>query len=99
MSELRAETEANSRYIVDQGYKLVQIYECEWLRMKRTNLAVHQFLTSKYNRYMDNYWNPNQKQIMSVIQENYLFGAVKCDIRVPDHLNRSLKKCLRFSRM
>ena len=38
MAELRQETEANSTYIKDLGYKLVEMWECEWLRLARTNL-------------------------------------------------------------
>ncbi|KAL9961203.1 hypothetical protein ACROYT_G030104 [Oculina patagonica] len=86
MSELREETEANSKYIEEQGYNLVQIWECQWLKMTRTSLAIHQFLQSKFHRPLDSYVNPSQKQILSAIRKNYLFGVVECDIHVPDHL-------------
>ena len=35
MAELREETTANSKYIRDQGYNLVEMWECQWRRMKK----------------------------------------------------------------
>ena len=86
MTDPREETEANSKYIEEQGYKIVQIWEFKWLKMTRTNLAIHHFLKSKFDRPLDRYMNPSQKQILSAVRKNYLFGVVECDIHVPDHL-------------
>ncbi|CAH3104137.1 unnamed protein product [Porites lobata] len=38
MAELREETTANSKYIRDQGYNLVEMWECQWRRMKKLTL-------------------------------------------------------------
>ena len=35
MAELREETTANSKYIRDQGYNLVDMWGCQWRRMKK----------------------------------------------------------------
>ena len=53
MTELLKETKETSKYIKDQGYHLVEIYECQWRRINKTNSQVQQFLNSKVNRTLD----------------------------------------------
>ena len=48
MAELLEETKATSKYIREQGYHLVEIYECQWRRINKTNPQVQQFLNSKF---------------------------------------------------
>ena len=48
MAELLEETKATSKYIREQGYHLVEVYECQWRRIKKTNPQVQQFLNSKF---------------------------------------------------
>ena len=55
MKELLAETKATSKYIKDQGYNLVEIFECHWRRLKKTNLQVQQFLNTKFRRPLDHH--------------------------------------------
>lgn len=98
MSELREETEANSKYIEAQGYKLVQIWECQRLHMTRTSLAVSQFLQSKFYRRMDSYWNPSQKKIcppLKIIICLVLSSATFVYLIIS---NPSFTKCVLFSR-
>ena len=35
MAEMREETRANAEYIRSKGYRVVEIYECEWRQLKR----------------------------------------------------------------
>ena len=86
MTELLKETKETSKYIKDQGYHLVEIYECQWRRLKKTNSHVQQFLNSKFNRPLDHHKTLTQDQILSAIRNESLFGVVECDIRVPDPL-------------
>ena len=86
MAELREETKETSKYIKDQGYHLVEIYECQWRRIKKTNSQVQQFLNSKFNRPLDHHKTLTQDQILSAIRSESLFGVVECDVRVPDAL-------------
>ena len=92
MAELRQETEANSTYIKNLGYTLVEIYECEWLTLTRTNLALHQFLSNKFQRPLDNYHTLSEKQIVSAIRKGLLFGVVECDIHVPETLKQKFSE-------
>ena len=86
MTELLKETKETSKYIKDQGYHLVEIYECQWRRMKKNNSQVQQFLKSKFNRPLDHHKTLTQDQILSAIRNESLFGVVECDIRVADPL-------------
>ena len=86
MAELREENEETSKYIKDQGYHLVQIYECQWRRIQKTNSQVQQFLNSKFNRPLDHHKTLTQDQILSSIRNESLFGVVECDVQVPDAL-------------
>ncbi|CAH3160600.1 unnamed protein product [Porites lobata] len=86
MAELREETTANSKYIRDQGYNLVEMWECQWRRMKKTNSAVQYFMNRKFHRPLDHLQTLDQNQIIKAIRDESLFGVVECDITVPDHL-------------
>ena len=83
MAELREETKETSKYIKDQGYHLVEIYECQWRRIKKTNSQVQQFLNSKFNRPLDHHKTLTQDQILSAIRSESFFRVVECDVRVP----------------
>ena len=83
MAELREETKETSTYIKDQGYHLVEIYECQWRRIKKTNSQVQQFLNSKFNRPLDHHKTLTQDQILSAIRSESFFRVVECDVRVP----------------
>ena len=86
MAELLKETKDISKYIVEQGYHLREIWECRWRRLKITNSAVQQFLSTKFQRPLDHQKNLTKEKIIRAISDESLFGVVECDIRVPDHL-------------
>ena len=65
---------------------LVEIYECQWRRIKKTNSQVQQFRNSKFNRPLDHHKTLTQDQILSAIRNESLFRVVECDVRVPDAL-------------
>ena len=86
MTDLMEETKATSKYIKDQGYHLVEIYECQWRRHKKTNSQVHQFLDTNFNHPLYHHKTLTQDQILSAIRNESLFGVVECDVRVPEVL-------------
>ncbi|CAH3017890.1 unnamed protein product, partial [Porites evermanni] len=79
MVELLEETKETSKYIKAQEYNLVEIYECQWRRIKKTNSQVQQFLNSRFNRLLDHHKTLTQDQILSAIRSESLFGVVECD--------------------
>ena len=75
MKKIGDETEANSEYIRSQGYQLVEMYECKWLRMKKEDPRVRAFMTNTFKRPLE-----------TAVLNGSLFGVVECDIHVSDHL-------------
>ena len=51
--ELYDETKENTNYIKDQGYRVVELWECEWLKMKNTNKDLQRFIATKLRRPFD----------------------------------------------
>ena len=87
-------SDRNSNYIKDKGYKLVEMYECEWLRLTRTKLHVYEFLCNKLQRPLDRYVTLNEKIILSAITNALLFGVVECDICVLETLKQKFLEML-----
>jgi hypothetical protein len=79
-AELQEETRKNSKYIKDEGYQLVEIYECEWREVKKA---------------FDFKTEPNKKtteQLVNEVKEGKVFGLVQCDIHVPPQLEQHFRE-------
>lgn len=86
MAELYDETKANTSYIKDQGYRVIDLWECQWLEMKKTNRDLQRFIAAKLRRPFDRVQSPSQEQILEAVITEKIFGCVLCDIEVPDSL-------------
>lgn len=75
MSELRNATKAISKYIKDQGYYLVKIWECQRHRLKRSNPRVQHFLRNNFQCTLDNHRTLTKDQILTAIKNECLFGV------------------------
>ena len=64
----------------------VEMWECEWRRLKKTSSQVQQSIDSKFRRPQDPHKTLTEVEIVSAIRNKSLFGEVECDIRVPDAL-------------
>ena len=84
MSELQAETRKNAEYLKDLGYKVTEIYECQWRKMKSSDPKVKAFLQN-FNFFKPIY-GMNEQILLSAIQNDKIFGMVLCDIKTPKHL-------------
>ena len=86
MSELLEETRTNTEYIHSKGYRVVEMWECEWRQMKRTNRELQRFIATEVRRTLDTIKIMSPERILSEARNERLFGCVEVDIRVPDHL-------------
>ena len=86
MGELFEETQINSQYIKDEGYNLIEMWECEWQQQRQQNPALKQFLATHVYRPLDRHKHLSQDQILQAVKCGQLFGVVECDIEVPEHL-------------
>ena len=92
MAELREETRANTEYTCRKGYRVVEIWECEWRQMKRTNRELHRSIATEVRRTLDTIRIMSPERILSEVRNEGLFGCVEVDIRVPDHLKEKFSE-------
>ena len=86
MAQLRDETKKNSEYIQQCGYKLVELWECEWKKMKQEDPDLRQFLAKKYRNPLIRKRTMTQEEILQAVVNEKLFGLVQCDIETPEAL-------------
>ena len=92
MAELREETKANTEYIRSKRYNVVEMYECEWRDMKRTNRELQWFVATEVRRTLDRVKIMSAERILREVRNERLFGCVEVDIRVPDHLKEKFSE-------
>ena len=92
MSELLEETRANTEYIRSKGYRVVELWECDWRQMKRTNQELQRFITTEVRRTLDTIKIMSRGRILSEVRNGRLFGCVEVNIRVPQHLKEKFSE-------
>ena len=86
MAEIREETRANTEYIKSKDCRVVEMWECEWREMKKTNHELQCFIATEVRRTLDKVKIMSSAWILSEVQNERLFGCVEVDIPVQDHL-------------
>ena len=69
-------------YIQQKGYQIVEMWECEWWSLYKTDASVKSHLRENfpYKRHL------SEEQLLQGDIDGQLFGYVLCDIEVPKHL-------------
>ena len=78
----KRELDASRRhYIQEKGFKVIEIWECEWWTLYKTTNFVKQHIRGHfpYRRSVA------AEQLLEEIKEGKLFGYVQCDIEVPEN--------------
>jgi hypothetical protein len=74
-------TEETTKYITEAGYKVEEMWECSWRDLKKTAEFRNKYLYPGEDKvYM------RESEILKMIQDDSLFGAIEVDITVPDDL-------------
>ena len=69
-------------YIQPKGYEIVEMWECEWWSLYKTDASVKSHLRENFP-----YKRPlSEEQLLQGIIDGRLFGYVQFDIEVPEHL-------------
>ena len=69
-------------YLMEKGYTVMEMYECEWWQLYKTNVVVKQHLRQSFP-----YKIPlSEERLLERIKNGSLFGYVQCDIEVPPEL-------------
>ena len=92
MAELLEETRANTEYIRSKGYRVIELYECEWRQLKRTNRELQSFIATEVRRTLDRVQIMSTERILSEVRNERLFGCVEVDIHVPPHLKEKFSE-------
>ena len=88
--ELYNKTKEISLYLTqDLEISLVEMWECEWERLKTSRDNIRNFVLSNFPPYVSPFPNPDKIDVPLIIRfvkEKKFFGLVQCDIKVPPHL-------------
>ena len=69
-------------YIQQKGYQIVEMWECEWWSLYKTDASVKSHLRENFP-----YRRPlSEEGLLQGFIDGRLFGYVQCDIEVPEHL-------------
>ena len=69
-------------YIQQMGYQIVEMWECEWWSLYKTDASVKSHCRKNFL-----YRRPlSEEGLMQGIIDGRLFGYVQCDIEMPEHL-------------
>ena len=81
-SEKRELDALRRQYIQENGFKVIELWECEWWRLYKTTNTVKQQIREHfpYRRSLA------ADHLLEEIKKGKLFGYVQCDIEVPENL-------------
>ena len=78
----RQQDEMRRDYIQQKGYQIVEMWECEWWNLYKTDASVKSHLRENFP-----YKRPlSEEQLLQGIIDGRLFGYVQGDVEVPEHL-------------
>ena len=69
-------------YIQKKGFKVIEMWECEWWRLYKTTNTVKHYI----REHIPNRRSFAAEQLLEEIKKGNLFGYVRCDIEVPENL-------------
>ena len=74
------------QYIQEKGFKVIEMWECEWWGPYKTTNTVKQHIREHFP-----YWRSlAAEQLLEEIMKGKLFGYVQCDIEVPENLRSKI---------
>ena len=67
-------------YNCEKGYKIEEIWECEWWQNLKTNEKIKNHIRSNfpYERTL------STDSLLEKIRDGFLYGYIQCDLVVPD---------------
>ena len=86
LAELHEKTAMTTSYLRDCGYEVEEMYECQWINMKRHKPEVRTFI-QQFKTWSDSHrGSMTTKQLLQAVMEENIFGLVECDVKVPENL-------------
>jgi len=87
LNERLARTQEITRYFRSLGYTVTEMWECEWIRMKRQNWEIRDFIKKELN-FKSKYGKMTEQEIIQGIQNETVTGIAQVDIEVPQALRK-----------
>ena len=82
--EKREQDQMRKCYIQQKGYKIIEMWECNWWELYRTDATVKNHLRANFP-----YQRPlSEERLMQEIRIRRLFGYIQCNLKVPEHLKQ-----------
>ena len=78
----REQNQMRKEYIQQKRYKSIEMWECKWWELYRTDATVKNHLGASFP-YQGHL---GEEQLLQEIKSGRLFGYVQCDLKVPEHL-------------
>ena len=85
MEDLYKQTLQKRQYIEELGYEYVEMWECQFQTLKRSDPAVQHYFQTRRSP-LDKFKSVTPQKILQSVQNDELFGCIECDIHVPEHL-------------
>lgn len=74
-----------NQYIQERGYKLNQIWECEFRNLKTSSKSLQNLINKKSPPFFRHYKRKvSESEILEAVYDGRLFGMIEVDICVPD---------------
>ncbi|KAI8484923.1 hypothetical protein Bbelb_373300 [Branchiostoma belcheri] len=91
MSERFEKTIQTTEYLRGLGYKVTEMWECQWRQLQRCDHRVSAFL-ARYKTPTESKYRMSEDQILHAVCTGEFFGVVECDISVPAELRKSFEE-------
>ena len=78
----REQDQLLKEYIQQKGYKIIEMLECNWWELHRTDATVKNHLRANFPYQRP----PSGERLLQEIRSGRLFGYLQCDLNVPEHL-------------
>ena len=78
----RLHDEERAKFLREKGYKIEEVWECNWWKLVKTVPALKEFMKQHFP-----FQQPiTEEELVRRIQKDQLFGYVQCDLEVPEHM-------------
>ncbi|KAJ8311825.1 hypothetical protein KUTeg_010638 [Tegillarca granosa] len=79
-------TQATTRYLQQQGYKVIELWECQYKEFCRQHPKMYDVINKSRPDFFQKhkYKNVTEDQILQAVVNDQLFGAIEVDIEVPE---------------
>ena len=95
LDDLYHHTQDRIQYIKEQGYNVVEMWECQWLASIKRDPELSRFIEHR-KRPCDGLVTMTEDQILTAVMDEKLFGALEVDLHVPDTMKSKFAEMPRF---